>query len=470
MSKILVVDDEPNILGAFAELLGALGHETVTETRADSALARLEHEVFDLAILDICLPGMDGLEALRQIKARQLKLPVIIVTGQGTMETAIEATRRGAFDYQLKPFDPEEVLRSVERALSSARMMKGRVAVGPEPDSSGEAIVGRCPSMQQIFKAIGRVAATDVTVLICGESGTGKELIARAIHQHSLRDGQPLVTVNCAAIPETLLEAELFGHERGAFTGAVGRRIGKFEQADGGTVFLDEIGDAPLGIQVKILRVLQEMKFERLGGNETVHSDVRVLAATNRDLESAIASGGFRPDLYHRLNVVTLHVPPLRDRREDIPLLGDYFLGRFAKELNFDKPLLADDAMHLLLNYSWPGNVRELEHRLRRAVIFTRGYPIQAADLSFGQPSRSDRQQLGTDDSAAGRWEDLVHKYLDAYRGPRAHEELVETVEKLLLAEALKRTSGNQTHAARLLGLPRATFLSKVEKHDLYDE
>ena len=267
------------------------------------------------------------LEALRQIKQPQLKLPVIILTGQGTMSTAIEATRLGAFDYQVKPFDPEEVLRIIERALNGARMMKGRVAVGPEhPACSDEAIVGRSPGMQEVFKAIGRVAATDVTVLIRGESGTGKELIARAIHQHSLRDGKPLVIVNCAAIPETLLEGELFGYERGAFTGAVGRRIGKFEQAHGGTIFLDEIGDAPLSIQAKILRVLQDMTFERLGGNDTISAATSACWPPRTGTSSSeMDKGSFRADLYHRLNVVSLHVPPLRERREDIPAAGRLF-------------------------------------------------------------------------------------------------------------------------------------------------
>ncbi len=323
--------------------------------------------------------------------------------------------------------------------------------------------------MQEVFKAIGRVAATDVTVLIRGESGTGKELIARAIHQHSLRDGRPLVIVNCAAIPETLLEGELFGYERGAFTGAAGRKIGKFELAHGGTVFLDEIGDAPLSIQAKILRVLQETAFERLGGNDTILSNVRLLAATNRDLESTIGSGSFRADLYHRLNVVSLQVPPLRERREDIPLLVDYFLTRFARELRLDKPLLAEDAVRVLDEYPWPGNVRELQHQLRRTVIFTRGYPIQAADLSLGRLANRDDGRPVPQKVGDPQWHGLVRDYLDGHCGPRAHEDLVETIEKLLLAAALEKTHGNQTHAARYLGLPRATFLTKVEKYGLHE-
>lgn len=470
MSKILVVDDERNILGAFQEIFGAAGHDVATESCALPAVERLQHEPFDLVILDICMPDLDGLQALREIKRLQPNLPVIIVTGQGTMETAIEATRHGAFDYQVKPFKPEEMLRIVDRALLGVQMLKGRVAVGPEPASCvGEAIVGRSPALQEIFKAIGRVAATDVTVLICGESGAGKELIAQAIHQHSLRDGKPLHIVNCAAIPEPLLEGELFGYERGAFTGAVARRIGKFEQADGGTIFLDEIGDAPVSIQTKILRVLQEQTFERLGGVETIHCDVRLLAATNRDLQRAIETGMFRADLYHRLNVVTLQVPPLRQRREDIPLLVDYFLSRFSAELGFPKPLLAADALQTLQECPWPGNVRELQHVIRRAVIFTRGYPIQLADLPLGRDMlrKETRTAAGTLDEQCSA---LVREYLNAHQGPEAHEELLARIERSLLTEAIARSKGNQSHAARLLGLPRGTFLTKIQKYGLLDE
>jgi nitrogen regulation protein NR(I) len=468
MSKILVVDDERNVLAAFEKLLSSRGHEVTTERRAAAALERLQSESFDLVILDICMPGMNGLEALRQIKNHQPKLPVIIITGQGTMETAVEATQCGAFDYQLKPFEPEEVLGIIECALEGARMMKGHIAVGPEQDvPATEAIIGRSAGMQEVYKAIGRVAATDVTVLICGESGTGKELVARAIYQHSRRSAKPMLVVNCAAIPETLLEGELFGYERGAFTGAVGRRIGKFEQAHQGTIFLDEIGDAPLSIQAKVLRVLQEKTFERLGSNETIHVDVRVLAATNRDLEKAIAEGGFRADLYHRLNVVSIPIPPLRERREDIPQLADYFLARFAREMELDKPLVADDALELMESYSWPGNVRELEHCIRRAVIFTRGYPIQAADLPLQRGDRNQPHDPKLTSYSDQRLLDLARDYLDAYDADHAYDDLVERLERTLFMEALRRTHGNRTHAAHLLGMARGTFFTKLQKHDL---
>jgi transcriptional regulator with GAF, ATPase, and Fis domain len=330
-----------------------------------------------------------------------------------------------------------------------------------------DAVIGRSPAMQEVYKAIGRVAPTEATVLIRGDSGTGKELIARAIYQHSRRSGKPLLVVNCAAIPETLLESELFGYERGAFTGAAGRHVGKFEQADGGTIFLDEIGDVSLSIQAKILRVIQEKTFERLGGTNTIRVDVRVLAATNRDLEKAIASGGFREDLYHRLNVVTIQLPPLRDRRDDIPALADYFLDRYARELKLDKPLLGPDARQRLQAHSWPGNVRELEHCMQRVLIFARGYTVRADDLLLDDGGRSVASSPDTGDQQL--LEDLVCRYLETYRGSRAAEEFLERAERLMLIEALRRTGNNQTHAARLLGLTRPTFHAKLQKHRLHD-
>jgi DNA-binding NtrC family response regulator len=467
MSKILVVDDEFNVLSAFRDLLGSGGHEVATARQAEAALDLVGSEPFDLVVMDICLAGMNGLEALRQIKLKQPKLPVIVMTGHGTMGTAIEATKSGAFDYHLKPFDPAQMLAAIEKALKGGRL--ARIPVVLDPDTAvppqGDAIIGRSPGMQEVYKAIGRVAPTDATVLIRGESGTGKELVARAIHQHSRRSHQPMLVVNCVAIPDTLLESELLGYERGAFTGANARKIGKFEQASGGTIFLDEIGDVPLGIQAKILRLLQHKCFERLGGNETIQVDVRVLAATNRNLERAIAEGAFREDLYHRLDVVTIHVPPLRERREDVPRLVDYFLDRYSGELNVERPPVAPDAQQLLRDFPWPGNVRQLEHCIQRALIFTRGYPIQATDL----PLQRDAGAEGGSETALGQTElaDLVQRFLGSYSGDSAYDEFLRQAERLLLAEALRRAGGNQTHAARLLGLPRPTLHAKMIKHKL---
>jgi nitrogen regulation protein NR(I) len=465
MSRILVVDDEPAILSAFEELLCSQGHEVLTARRAEAALPQIETHQPDAVITDLCLPGMDGLEAFRQIKARHGKLPVIIMTGQGTTESAIEATKLGAFDYLVKPVDPEEMLRVVHQALASVRLMREHVELDPgSAVPSRDALVGHSAAMQQVYKAIGRVAQTDATVLLRGESGTGKELVARAIYQHSLRRDEPLLVVNCAAIPETLLESELFGYERGAFTGAAARKIGKFEQANRGTVFLDEIGDIPLGLQAKILRALQERTIERLGGGETIRVNVRVLAATNRNLERGIAEGTFREDLFHRLNVVTIHLPPLRQRLDDLPKLTDYFLDRFSRELQVPRPALSEEVLAALAAHAWPGNVRELEHCIQRAMIFAGGYPIQAADI---------RQALGpaatspAAESFEARLERLVQSYLQSHSGPEALARFLDTADKLLVAEALRQAKGNQTHAARLLGLPRPTLHFKLQKYGM---
>jgi DNA-binding NtrC family response regulator len=428
-------------------------------------LTLISDEPFDLVIMDVCLVQMDGLEALQRIKQRQPKLPVIVMTGHGTMRTAIEATKLGAFDYHLKPFDPAEMLATVDKALESVRLSRCHVVIDPEGGAAvlEDAIVGRSPSMQQVYKVIGRVASTDATVLIRGESGTGKELVARAIHQHSTRGDRPLMAVNCAAIPESLLESELFGYERGAFTGAVGQKIGKFEQAEGSTILLDEIGDMPLGTQAKILRILQERCFQRVGGNEVVHVNVRVVAATNRELEQAISNGGFREDLYHRLNVVAIHVPPLRERRDDIPRLADYFLTRYARELHLAKPPLAPEASQKLQTCSWPGNVRQLEHCIHRALIFTQGHPIQASDLMLDVEPGSDSSPL----PLAAEFERLISHYLDTASSQHVYQDFLEYAEKTLIATALRRTGGNQTQAAAILGLARPTLHAKLSKYGL---
>ena len=370
MSKILVVDDDAGVLAAFDQMLVGLGHRVKTVTRGEAALEVLKKDRPDLIIMDIRMPGMSGLETIQQIKKTDARLPVIIMTGYTTADIAIEATKLGAFDYHLKPLVPEEILQSIEKALERGELMNREVELDAQPTSSaGDAIIGQGKSMREVYKAIGRVATTDASVLIRGETGTGKELVARAIYQHSLRSRAPLVIVNCVAIPETLLESELFGFEKGAFTGAEKRRIGKFEQAAGGTIFLDEIGDMPLGLQAKLLRVLQDGTFERIGGNETIPVDVRVIAATHHNLEADIAKGVFREDLFHRLAVFTIDIPALRDRREDIPQLAAFFLRRFAAELEIEPPRLPKDAVDALCAYPWPGNVRELQHCIQRAII-----------------------------------------------------------------------------------------------------
>lgn len=468
MSRILVVDDEPGVLKAFEVMLTGLGHSVVTASGGEGALDRVRAEQPDLVVTDICMPGMDGLEALKRIHADNARLPVIIMTGKGTMDTAIEATKLGAFDYQLKPFEPESMVAAIDRALESVRLMQRSVELNPGHTTEAiDAIVGDSPEMQEVFKAIGRVAGTDATVLLRGESGTGKELVARAIYHHSRRASAPLMVVNCVAIPESLLESELFGHERGAFTGAHARKIGKFEQAQGGTVFLDEIGDIPAAVQAKILRVLQQKTFERVGGKETIEADVRILAATNRNLDQAIADGTFREDLYHRLNVVTISIPTLRERRGDIPKLVNYFLDRYAHELRMDTPHIADDAMELLATHDWPGNVRELENCVYRILIFTHGYPIQAKDVRRAMGVG----QAGTDEPAGEALQDLqlriVRAHLDSHSGPGTHEQFLADVERLLIYESLVRSNGNQTHAAKLLGLTRPTLHARMQRYGI---
>ena len=467
MSKILVVDDEVNVLTAFERLLSARGYAVVTASNAADALAMLEREHPQTVVLDVCMPGMSGLDALHRIRQWQPRVPVIVMTGQGTMATAIEATKRGAFDYQLKPFEPKEMLAIIDRALQAERAMVREVAFDPDPASAAaDAIIGQSPSMQAIFKAIGRVAATEATVLIRGESGTGKELVARAIYQYSGRASQPFYVVNCAAIPESLLEAELFGFERGSFTGAYDQRIGKLEQAGGGTLLLDEIGDVPLAVQAKLLRVLQQKTLERIGSNETVHVDVRILAATNRDLEQAIDDGLFREDLFHRLNVVAIRLPPLRERREDIPRLVKFFLERFARQSNVAVPPLLDDAMNVLQGHTWPGNVRELEHCVHRAMIFTGGHPIGAEEIRMALAGQGCREAAPPDaaDQAIHR---VVQNYLATAADAAPFDTLTAKMERWLIHEAIERAEGNLSKAAKLLGIPRATLFDKAQKHSL---
>lgn len=465
MSRILIVDDDPQVAAAFVDLLGAQGHEVDVAPSADVALARIHTRRPELVIMDVMMPGTNGLAALQRLRELDPRLPVIMITGQGDVETAIEATKLGAFDYQLKPFDPAELLRVAASALESVRLATAQVELGSACPTTTAAIIGRSPAMQQVYKAIGRAAPTDATVLIRGESGTGKELVARAVYQHSLRAQRPFVAVNCVAIPETLLESEVFGYERGAFTGAAARRIGKFEQASGGTIFLDEVGDLPLAVQAKLLRVLQERCFQRLGGNETIHADVRIVAATNRDLEQAVAAGQFRDDLFHRLNVVTIRLPSLRERPDDIPALVDFFLQRTARELGIAPPAISPDAMEALRAYSWPGNVRELEHCIQRTAIFTRGHSIQKSDISAALAPAADAPQVPL--TLNGAMTELVAQFLGAPRAGFGHQELLDRLDQCLLAEALKRCGGNQSQAARLLGLARPTLHAKVQKYGL---
>lgn len=461
-STILVIDDDPGIADSFRQLLATRGYTVVTASRADDALATFDDRDLSLVITDVCMPGMNGLDALDAFRKRNPRLPVVVMTGQGSVDSAIESTKRGAFDYLLKPIDPNALLQVVKKAIEGARLMRSEVELGSTNQSDqNDAIVGLGAAMQEVYKAIGRVAPTDATVLIRGESGTGKELVARAIYQHSLRAQASLIVVNCAAIPSALLESELFGHERGAFSGAVNRRVGRFEQADGGTIFLDEIGDLPVDLQAKLLRVLQERSFDRIGG-PTIQVNVRLLAATNRDLEAAIRAGSFREDLYHRLNVVTLRLPTLRERRDDIPALVGYFVERYSRELQRALITFSAEAMTQLVDHSWPGNVRQLQHFVQRLSIFCQsavvGVPEIEAAFRAEQPSANDENAWRHELS------ELIQSYLARNHGDDLFERFMTEAERILLTETLRRTEGNQTLAARFLGLTRSTLQAKVAR------
>jgi nitrogen regulation protein NR(I) len=467
LGSILIVDDDPQLRQSFEKLLIEEGHSVQSAATGEAGIAMIRSCMPDLLIVDVRLPGMSGMDTFLQVRELEPKLPVIIMTAFGTTETAIEATKLGAFDYVLKPFEIPDMLSLIQQALDAGRFMRSRVEMDVVPDmASSEALIGRSKAMQEIYKAIGRVAPTDATVLIRGESGTGKELVARATYQHSLRAERPFLVINCVAIPETLLESELFGYEKGAFTGAVNRRVGKIEQAHGGTVFLDEIGDMPFSIQSKILRLLQEKSIERLGGREPIPVDVRVIAATNRDLEEALAEGRFREDLYYRLKVVTLSLPPLRERLGDIPLLCDYFLARFSKEMSLDNPGITKEAKSVLSSYPWPGNVRELANTIRKALIFSRGCPCSPEDVSQAMSGeRGAKNATETDSSDAIRqW---LRDSLSSLSGENRFESLMDRFAGILIGEALNLTGGNRTRAAKMLGLSRPTLQSKIEKYGL---
>jgi|UniRef100_A0A7C5ENA3 nitrogen regulation protein NR(I) len=466
MGTILIVDDDPQLRQSFEKLLTGEGHTVWTAASGEAALDLLRERLPDLVIMDVRMPGMSGLDTFRHLHELEPRLPVIIMTAYGTTETAIEATKLGAFDYVLKPFDIPDLLVLIGQALEAGRFMRSRVEMNVTPGTESEALIGISKPMQEVYKAIGRVAPTDATVLIRGESGTGKELVARALYQHSLRKHKPFLVINCVAIPETLLESELFGYEKGAFTGAHTRRVGKFEQAHGGTVFLDEIGDMPFSIQAKILRLLQEKSIERLGGREPIPVDVRIIAATNRDLEAALAAERFREDLYFRLKVVTLWLPPLRARLEDIPLLADYFLARYAREMGLENPGLTREAIDLLKGYHWPGNVRELANILQKALIFSRGYPIRPDDISqaLGKEGAALAAPPAEGDEAVRRW---VRQALRSGSGPNLFDTCLDRFASLLISEALELTGGNRSRAAKLLGISRPTLIAKIDRYNL---
>jgi two-component system nitrogen regulation response regulator GlnG len=488
MDKLLLIDDEADVQYSFRRIFDSPDLELHTASSGEEGLRLISQVKPDLVISDIRMAGINGLETLRRIRQLDPKLPVILMTAYGTTQTAIEAMKLGAYDYQLKPFEVPKLKALVANALKAARDMRQAVMLQPmlEAEDYDVGVVGRSDVMQNVFKLIGQVAATDATVLVTGESGTGKELVARSIYSYSRRSDKPFLAINCAAIPDNLLESELFGHEKGAFTGATQQRIGKFEQCDGGTLFLDEIGDMSPATQTKMLRILQSGTFERVGGNETIRVDVRVIAATNKNLEEEVARKQFREDLFYRLNVVRIHMPPLRERRSDVRLLVDYFLRKLAGPGGKPKSIGAA-TLAALEGHHWPGNVRELENVLRRATVVAKGLAILPADLPLelvagASPAPSAPRTEGPDLSPAGQGVaalpvavgggDLASLAQALFRLARTDGKLkvIPAVERVLVIEALRDTRGNQVQAAKLLGITRATLRKRIEKFGIKQE
>ena len=476
MAHVLLIDDDPAFIPE--QVRSAFPPPTHRISVARDGAAGLEvvrADTPEVILLDLRLPDRSGLEIYDEIRAIDARIPVVFVTVAKHAGAAIEAMKSGAFNYLYKPLDLLQLKRTVLDAVEVGRRMRSPVMIAPANAESAEgAMFGGSPAMLEVYKAIGRVADKDVTVLITGESGTGKELVARAIYQHSTRSNHPFLALNCAAIPENLLESELFGHEKGAFTGADRRRIGKFEQASGGTILLDEIGDMPLALQAKILRLLQEQSFERVGGNETVRSDVRVIASTHRDLKARAAEEKFRPDLYYRLSVFTLHLPPLRERGDDLSMLVHHYLRRFSRELGRQVRDIAPEALEMLRGYPWPGNVRELESVLKQALLKAKGNVLLPAFLP-PLPSGASASQQASSRKERLDLEDFITRRLS----PEANGVYGDThrrVDRILFTLALEYTRGNHRDAARLLGISRQTMRVKLRSlglqvtHSVADE
>lgn len=490
MPTLLIVEDEPTTRRTLSQLFRERKFTVLTASSAAEGVQIFARQTPDVVLLDIGLPDQSGLEAFHHLRQLDARTPVIFITGYGTTETAIEAMKLGAYDYLVKPLDPDHLQELVARTASMSQLMRVPIESGPaEPGSQLPfALVGNSPAMQEVYKAIGRVAPMDLTVLILGESGTGKELVARAIYQHSRRVSGPFLAINCAAIPETLLESEMFGHEKGAFTGADRRRIGKFEQCSGGTLFLDEIGDMSALTQAKILRLLQEQQFERVGGGETIRTNVRLIAATHRNLHQLVGhyaptlpgavaedrrlssdgrapsahpvAGQFRHDLYFRLSGITITLPPLRDRGDDLGLLVEHFIRRFNPELGREVRQVAPAAMRLLEQYPWPGNVRELQGVIRQALLVATG-PVLVPEFLPQFLREESAPAQPTDSAGLPGWEQLLHERL-RFGARDLYAEALALMERDLISRMLKHTDGNQQQAAQMLGISRLSLRRKI--------
>jgi two-component system nitrogen regulation response regulator GlnG len=466
MYKVLIVDDEQSVRYSFKKLLGTSNYELIEASNAETALATFNREKPNLVILDIEMPGKDGIQVLKELKEISPLTPVIIITAYGSGDRVIKAMKYGAYEYVEKPFDIPRLISIIDEALKATQHSSGNI-VDPKAISkekvkpNDEVIVGESSAIKEVFKLIGRVAASDASILIVGESGTGKELVAKAIHRYSDRLGKPFIAINCAAIPEALLESELFGYEKGAFTGAERQKLGKFEEANGGTLFLDEVGDMGLSLQSKLLRVLQEGTFERLGSSKNIKVDVRIVAATNRNLENDIVRKAFREDLYYRLKVVTITLPPLRMRKDDIPLLTQHFMLKHSKENRADRLVVHPEALSKMREYSWPGNIRELENVVKRAIILTKGNVINPDLLFEGIEKPSSHSPIGHD-----RLSNYLSETTSLSEG-NVYKLVVDEVERDLIKWALDKTSWNQAQAAKILGISRVMIHERIEKYEL---
>lgn len=467
MKKILIVDDEESVRYSFRKLFREPGCEITEAGNGLEAISAIQKDLPDLVLMDIEMPGLNGLDAIQRIKALHPQLPVIIITAFGTTERVIGAMKYGAYEYLEKPFDVGRLKEVVSEALEMKRLSDedNSMEIFPSDTHTGEQIVGMSPAIKEVYKMIGRVAASDVSVLLSGESGTGKELVAKAIHRYSDRSDKPFIAINCAAIPDTLLESELFGFEKGSFTDASHMKEGKFEMADKGTLFLDEVADMSLTLQAKLLRVLQEGTFERIGSNKVIKVNVRVISATNKNLENAIVQKTFREDLYYRLKVITITLPPLRMHAEDIPLLTNYFLSRHCQEMK--KPLVTvpPETMEGLLKYSWPGNVRELENLLKRALLLSKSNVITADLISAEINATTAVLPANTEKHLSS----LFPENFSEYEG-NLFKHVIDQVEKELVEKALAYSKGNQVKTAKLLGISRAMLHERMEKFGLLPE
>ncbi len=458
--RVWIVDDDRSIRWVLEKALASREREVEAFPDAESMLERLRREQPDVLVTDIRMPGMSGIELLEQVSASHPELPVIVITAHSDLDSALSAYQGGAFEYLPKPFDVDEAVALVERALQHRREQRRTAAAAEEPAPTE--IIGRAPAMQEVFRAIGRLSRSNITVLITGESGTGKELVARALHRHSPRAAEPFIAINTAAIPKDLLESELFGHERGAFTGAQSQRKGRFEQADGGTLFLDEIGDMPADLQTRLLRVLSDGQFYRVGGHTPIRVDVRIIAATHQDLEQRVAEGTFREDLFHRLNVIRIHVPSLRQRREDIPVLARHFLAQAARELGVEPKVLSPEAEAYMQNLDWPGNVRQLENTCRWLTVMASGREVHVQDLP---------PELGVSAEARSgppaQWQAALRNWAESELAEGAVgllDRATPEFERILIEAALRQTGGRRQDAARLLGWGRNTLTRKIKE------